>query len=586
MRKLVPETAHPAVHLTSIVSKDLREQLLKVPSLLATEDPVYRSTLAALRSNWKFAYVVQWLYNFRSNVRLAAELFDVDNFEEELVGIAYPAPFIGKLKTNLIHVIKGGASRAGIDLFETHVRRLFGYDTPLRGVDPSLEDDDEYTEDTTFETLNVLEKVEILYLLIEFVTALPAFRAQMDKVAPGSHQQIEYRQQAIYTSPGNANEQYYLLDDSRLYVQRVNYPAMNVPKKRKHTTMAPEEYDIEPEVQWQCLTVGIYEFHDYIKKNTGTKNRKLQTALTQCIPQIAEQDLKRRRQILARRKTVQMASLLMHRKRSSRLEEKEKRREEHAAVEAELQAQRERAAAQERLAKRQMLRNGNFLSLRSQPEPGMTRAERALQRRILEDTSNTTVSGYATPDEVATPDEAASPGVTATPDVLATPDASENGPQSSSNILSDEWEFDCVTCGAHGTNYDDSREMTKCEECGKWQHVHCQPTEVQLLIKTVDDYRFVGVECKAGADAVKKGMEINDENVREEEIKKEEINEDVQVENDLDSEIPVIPATIAESETIPSHTLSISSMLTSELPVPESESVPRDSMASLLNPTS
>jgi hypothetical protein len=69
--------SHPA-HNLGFVDGEIREQLLKTPPQLLLESENYQKQLHELRNDWKYAFVLQWLYYFRGAIRLSGEPFTVD----------------------------------------------------------------------------------------------------------------------------------------------------------------------------------------------------------------------------------------------------------------------------------------------------------------------------------------------------------------------------------------------------------------------------------------------------------------------------------------------------------------------------
>lgn len=68
---------HPATRLT-FVDPEIRELLLKTPQQLLLESESYKIQLNELRNDWKYAFVVQWLYYFRGAIKLGGDPFTVD----------------------------------------------------------------------------------------------------------------------------------------------------------------------------------------------------------------------------------------------------------------------------------------------------------------------------------------------------------------------------------------------------------------------------------------------------------------------------------------------------------------------------
>ncbi|KHC56134.1 hypothetical protein MEW_01140, partial [Candida albicans P60002] len=234
--------------------------------------------------------------------------------------------------------------------FEFVFRAHFGDDSPL-GIQTDNEQDS-----VKFDLLNITEKFDILYILINYISKYSKFRDWTEK------QGLTTRIDPIFKS--SSAEYFSLFDDNRLYKRTITYYPLTIPKKRKLSPESPQDYfdskvfDVK-DVKFELVYKNIYEFNEYlskIKKSSAHKllYTKLAGKSSTIIDTIFDNEVKKRRYLINKRKEIQMVNLLAVRKRSSRLEAKERQRQE------ELERQREeesKQAAERRFERRMKLKN-------------------------------------------------------------------------------------------------------------------------------------------------------------------------------------------------------------------------------------
>ena len=353
----VPIDADHPIHFLNIGNLDQIASLSKqTPIILLNqqeENGFQTPELVALRNSNKYVFVINWLYNYRGYLKLQSELFDIDLFELELLGFFnafdLSSLFINKLKLALITSVQN-SKLVELEDFEFVFRAHFGDDSPL-GVQTDNEQDS-----VKFDLLNITEKFDILYILINYISKYSKFRDWTEK------QGLTTRIDPIFKL--SLAEYFSLFDDNRLYKRTITYYPLTIPKKRKLSPESPQDYfdskvfDVK-DVKFELVYKNIYEFNEYlskIKKSLAHKllYTKLAGKSSTIIDTIFDNEVKKRRYLINKRKEIQMVNLLAVRKRSSRLEAKERQRQE------ELERQREeesKHAAERRFERRMKLKN-------------------------------------------------------------------------------------------------------------------------------------------------------------------------------------------------------------------------------------
>lgn len=411
---------HPAESLSRLISEEIKAQFLKTPKYLLIENQVYSETLKNLRNNYKYSYVVQWIYLLKHVIKLS-DAFDVENFEEELLGIAPPI-FLNSLKSKLIQFLKNEKLVSIDSEFDFFVDQIY-QDYNLLELDDDNSNDMKHDDDNngnnndvnndedldtpviTYSKLSLLEQIGVLYQLIRLsnLKNYTNFRKNIDKF---EKPHIDLKIHPIFEfNEKNLKTEYIILQDARVYLRVWEFQNLNLPLDKSEYDLKvknPYNYllNLEPKLKaWECLTCGIYQYDNFIKtlktsfgKKTSSREYALSKALEANIDFIIDHDLKKRKQGAQRKREIEMQMLMANRKRSSRLEEKEKRRleeEEERRKELEIIKQQ---AAEMRAAKRQKLKdsmysndNKNIINL----DTSLSREERVRRRQeILENSKN------------------------------------------------------------------------------------------------------------------------------------------------------------------------------------------------------
>lgn len=393
-------TDHPAEHLSKLVPEETKAHLLKTPKQLLIENPIYAERLASLRNHYNYSYLVQWIYLLKHVIKLS-DAFDVENLEEELLGIAPPV-FLNSLKTKLIQFLKNEKLQ-NIDMeFDFFVDQIYqDYNLIELNEEQIKNEENGDVDDTpliTYSKLPLLEQIDVLYNLAKLsnTKSYANFRKVVDKF---EKPQLSLKIHPIYTiDKQNTRDEYIILQDARLYLRRWEYTDLSLPAKRsEYDSKVRNPYEdlqpLEPAmIHWECLTAGIYQYDDMIKelkksfgKKTSSDEYALSKQLEENIDFIVQHDLKKRKQGAQRKREIEMQMLMANRKRSSRLEEKEKRKkeeEEERMKEFEIIKQQ---AAEMRAAKRQKLKESMYAT--SNDSNHMSREERLKKRQEITSSS-------------------------------------------------------------------------------------------------------------------------------------------------------------------------------------------------------
>lgn len=327
------------------------------------------------------------------------------------------------------------------DDFSHKVRYLFGDTIDLLGTD---ENPKEYS------TLSLVDKFDVLYNLVYQIQYIDAFKRQVEKY----DKENELRFEPIYEGYNNDDEleSYYLLSDNRIYKQTLfNFPEIKIPKKYKNSKNFDPEIElanVEPEVSWECIAIGIYQIHDFL--DSVKSIRKFKTLVQNIkyhINDLALEDLNIRKKIVKRKREQQLNELVNNRKRSSRLQQREEQLKiENEQKEAELEIERKEQA------KIRAIKN-------------LKRKEDILKKDIEERLKRQTTSRRT---EISIAD-------------LKVLD------QEPIELGEGDWLFECG-CGIRKKNYDDGVKLIVCERCQRWQHLKCQPRIVQQeLLRNSND---------------------------------------------------------------------------------------------------
>lgn len=393
---------HP-LHSVALGDEEERAALFKVgPAVLpnnTTVDSLKENypndpRWSTFRSDFRYIYVMNWMYQCRGYIKLASEHFDADLFEIELFDLVHPRPvddmalLVNKTKLGLLSKIHG-KKVSSLASFESLFRVYFGSETPLAGA----KDEDEEVHDTSiypmFDDLYIDEKISILYEMVVEVTQYPDFRDFVDKNKLGPDALRPASIMSNHSKNQNSSEDYILLfDNTALYKRVIKCPELSVPRKRKLAPKYPEEeygsdaFDVAS-VNFELIFKDIYGLDAFVKTLTpkkAKKNKMLLDVLTKrdFVSNIFSYEIRKRKILSNRRKDFEMTRLLATRKRSSRIEAKEKQRE-HEEQERKLRELEELQYATNRRSQR--TRNQIEQQIKMDYTDGLSREERLKMRK-------------------------------------------------------------------------------------------------------------------------------------------------------------------------------------------------------------
>lgn len=403
----VPSDDHPA-HQLEIGNDDEIQTLMKLTPVTLPNDTIVENLQKQypddqrwflFRKDYKYIYVMQWMFQCRGYVKLILEHFDPDLFEIELFNLVDPPPIddlvllSNKVRLALMNKFVDKKLTRLVD-FEPAFRKLFGPDTPLKGVKDESDDENDvdasYDSLPQFDDLFIDEKFEVLYLLMARVSLKSDFRDFIDK--NGLLPDLLRPEFIFHTREGKSgkSEEYFLaFDSTALFKRTVNPVELHVEKKRKLAPISPEEalsadvFD-STDIQYDLLFRGIYQLNSLIKELHPRRKIKKNKALLDIIStddfitNVFAYDIKKRRVLQNRRKESKMAHLLATRKKSLRLEAKERQKEEEEH-ERRLREFEEAQLLPNRRSKR--TRNMMETKLKQDFTAGLSREERLKMRK-------------------------------------------------------------------------------------------------------------------------------------------------------------------------------------------------------------
>lgn len=509
---------HPANFLSKRVDEDVKRQLLMTPPGLLIENPAYKEVLHRIRSNFKFCYIIQWLYLMKHLIRLS-DAFDVENIEEELTGIADPPVFLNSFKTKLIQYLGNYKMKSVQNEFASEVARYFikeeKKEQTVKGDDADntkKESETPSNEWTDYDSLDLDGKIDILYQLVQKANEKSPdhFRKTVMKYEDTAD---EMRIIPIFEAinDNGDREEYFMMKDARLYYRKWKFQKMDVPTSRRKfeeqlggKSVLQYYSNFEPKlVSWKCLTAGIYEFDKYVQemRDKAGRNRKcleykLSVKLNACYEQVIDHDLRKRKQALHRKREVKMQYLLAHRKRSSRIVEMEQKKREREQRRKEQEEKQKEEAAERRLERRRRMKERQYALAEAKAREieqakleARTLATATVRSRSSSRTRTRSGASYQNQQSVSIDTERRGRGR----------GRKRRRIQKVKAIKQEKWQFDCL-CGVKQKNYDDGTKMIGCEKCKRWQHYACQPEDTRKAIDEDPGYKFVCSYCRKEAE--------------------------------------------------------------------------------------
>lgn len=339
--------AHPASFLTN-VNPEIISQLVKLPKYLPTEKEPYVTILRPLQSDWKYAFVFNWLNLFRGCIKLNVDQFNIHVWEEEILGITAAYRLVDKLKLLLMNsLLKFNFRTNDIADFDQNLTVILGEELTTLLEENNIhlsdyqedyepeseqEEDDETTAGNEapaatkkirfFDFLPLSVKIDIFYLLIQRISYLDIFKKFAEKFDRPLDLRIEPVFNKIESGESITETSYFLFEDNRLYSQKLVYSPVDANTKKQDIAFA-----MDPEFEWECLTHDFYELNEKINQFKVTPGHKvLAQSLIDVLDDMAGLELRWKKNYQSRIRERNMQNLLMNRKRSSRIQQNEERK--------------------------------------------------------------------------------------------------------------------------------------------------------------------------------------------------------------------------------------------------------------------
>lgn len=399
-----PINDHPALELR-IGTPDEKATLSKLTPISLPNDDLVESLQKSypkdkrwreFRNDYRYIYVINWMYQCRGYIKLASEHFDADLFEIELFNIVNPPPIddlslvLHKARLALVSRVHGRKAES-LAVFESLYRSHFGINTPLGGLEESEENEHMTTDLPTFDDLYIDEKIEILYSLIFKVTQYADFREYLErnKIAPEFARPSLLYRAFDPKQPGTLEDYLLVFDGTAMYKRIVKVAPLEIPAKRRLSPEDPEEYFGEDafdaqSIKYELIYKDVFRLEELIEELKINRNKKKNRLLLDVIKKPAaisnvfDYEIRKRRILMSRKKENEMARLLATRKKSSRLEAKIKQR-------AEIEQERKLRELEEQqyAPTRRSQRTYNYLEnkIKSDFTAGLSRDERLKLRK-------------------------------------------------------------------------------------------------------------------------------------------------------------------------------------------------------------
>ncbi|ODV91163.1 hypothetical protein CANCADRAFT_119225 [Tortispora caseinolytica NRRL Y-17796] len=496
----------------------------------------YHQNLAELRNMWEFSALFEWLFLFRSTIRIKEDI-EVEDLEDALLGQHHKAEIITKVHLGLVRNLAVAVTPESLDLitFRTISSKCPQLAHILHVESEHSDSEDQQPSKPAYKSLvdlDPFDRTKILHALANLQMANPdKFRKLLEEAGSDSDE-IEWRMDPVGWDKNGAS--YILLDDNRLYRFSVLYPerpfktrrektppqrATRSAKNQKTTRSSrrstriihdeSSDSDSDPyedsslldlsvvfDPTWEVICITYDDWSEFLSKLSKSKHpdeRAMHKFLSsRVMPIIEEAEQKRLKAEQAREKARLQELLIQNRKRSSRVEQL-KQREEEAKQKAEEEAQRRAEMIRQRRQKEMERRKNEELRIKlAEREVRLEQRQIRLlksQAQALKERLSNRESASLEPDAPgpARPQRAR----------RAARDKAESKIYSIASSKS--WIFDC-SCGVYGRNYDDGELSVCCGRCEVWEHVRCVPEqEREKILHASNDesqYEYICESCK------------------------------------------------------------------------------------------
>ncbi|KAF1825812.1 uncharacterized protein K489DRAFT_301057, partial [Dissoconium aciculare CBS 342.82] len=494
--------------------------------------PELRERLNALRSQWEFASLMQYIQLFGSVVKID------DNFEIEDLEVECLRPTPSDTLPNIgLALLKYVSSHRGLtlDLFDEYTRRQYQAKAPERNPFGDEE------EPRKFNDLDVFTRIRVLHQLSTW-TFFNADRIR--GMMPETEDNLEWRMEPLGWD--KEDRAYYVLDDNRLYrradepvpppapklaakkkakgkskakakAKTPQKPASRGTRASKRIKLAEEEEEEEEEEldaselvandeedTWECIAVTLEDYQEFLStifRSRDPNEKQLKTRIEEDVLPIIEKRAESIRQKkLKKLRELENLQKMATAKRSGRLADKaEKEKQERDEREAE---ERRRAELKMALAEQERQRKIE----EGHESRRLTREQRVRERetkRILHEEELLKLEAESQRAESQDPNSNGSDTKRMSERHLKT--QKEQHQKELERLAAEDdgvWYFDCSVCGLHGDNLDDGTHSVACDRCSVWQHSKCHGFTPKQAER--EGFVFVCATCKRKEEDAKK----------------------------------------------------------------------------------
>ncbi|KAK9464856.1 hypothetical protein V1512DRAFT_84647 [Lipomyces arxii] len=463
----------------------------------AVMDDKIKTRLKTLRDMWQFSALFQWLFMFKSVIKMDDDDITIEVLEKELLELT-SLRYIPTIRLRLLQNLTSHRNLT-LENFDDFCRRQYRQKSPL--VEHPFGEDEEPVK---YDDLDLFVQVRVLHQLCEWqLYNAERFRDRMGSLRES--EEVKWRVDPVgWDSHDNT---YFLLDDNRLYKRhdppppvaakpkkqkRKSYSGTRRSKRRRTTTTSTEdEEEDEQELfeldyatgsedqRWGCVCATYSEWQEFFtslgkiaRDKSKTHERAFYAFLRdEIMPVIEAIEQDRLKDEAAKLKEIEIMRQYENRKRSSRAEAMaERRREDEAA-----RAERERAEQERQQRKHDNRRRAH---LEREREVRLAAREARLAK-IAERGKNGVV-----PSPVPSARDSSVEKFDLVERRSTRQSQRHIGGYEALDRPVQNWYFDCV-CGAHGENYDDGELSVCCGKCEIWMHVgHLIGDEVRRFQET------------------------------------------------------------------------------------------------------
>ncbi|KAK9478698.1 hypothetical protein V1514DRAFT_330176, partial [Lipomyces japonicus] len=228
---------------TDLAQESADTALAALMSADATVDEELRKTLIRIRNMWQFSAIVQWLFMFKSTIKLEHEDISIEALEKEFLGLT-KVNLISKIRLHLLQHLSSQRNLT-LEMFDDYARRQYRQKLPYF-KHPFGEEEIPFL----FDNFSIYNQIIVIHQLCEFQTFnVERFRARTETTKEA--EEIQWRVDPLGSD--SEGKIYYLLDDNRLYARtdplpskeeetkpKARQPAKKRRKRKAYSTWRPE----------------------------------------------------------------------------------------------------------------------------------------------------------------------------------------------------------------------------------------------------------------------------------------------------------------------------------------------------------